>query len=261
MAILEQIGRQIADARPVEFWPWVVGLAGFVLFSFVGAFYYLRRARLIEDTPTAKIRSAPQGYVELEGWALPGERGLQSSPLGGGGCLWWEFEVSRREQSGSRGGERWHTIERGCSQTRFLLEDDTGRCIVDPKGALVTTDLTREWHGSGPRPSRDARIGLGVSLGSYRYRERMIMAGEKLYVLGGFITDHRVPGDIPSTPGDGVGTVHIVAKPAERQAFVISTRPQRALVRYYRGAASSSFAGFLAGGAGLVWLLMARGMP
>ena len=34
-----------------------------------GAFNFLKRKRIIEDTPTALVRSAPQGYVELQGQA------------------------------------------------------------------------------------------------------------------------------------------------------------------------------------------------
>lgn len=45
------------------------------LFSLM--FYYLKRARLIEDTPTSRIRSAAQGYVELIGGVSAGDVGGQ----------------------------------------------------------------------------------------------------------------------------------------------------------------------------------------
>jgi hypothetical protein len=256
---LQQLSQQIADARPIEFWPWVAGIAIFAVASFVGVFRCLRRVRLIEDTPTAKIRSAAQGYVELEGWALPGERGMQTSPLGGGSCLWWSYEIARREAS-SRGNERWRTIEEGTSQTRFVLEDDTGRCIVDPKSASVTTDLSREWYGHSPRPDTMLRITSGMHAGGYRYRERVIMAGEKLYLLGNFITDHQIPGDLPTATDEPSDAVHLLAKPTDRSPFFISTRPQRTLASHYRSSAGSNFAVFVACGAGLTWMLMVRGV-
>jgi hypothetical protein len=256
---LEQLRQQIAQASPIEFWPWAVGFGAFALASFAGVFHCLRRVRLIEDTPTAKIRSAPQGYVELEGWALPGERGVQASPLGGGNCLWWSYEIAQRETSG-RGNDRWRTIEEATSKTRFVLEDDTGRCIVDPKGASVTTDLRREWFGHSPRPDSMLRVTSGMQAGRYRYRERVIMAGEKLYLLGSFITDHQLPGDLPAATDESSGAVHVIAKPTDRNPFFISTKPQRTLASHYRSSAGSSFAVFLACGAGLAWMLMVRGV-
>jgi hypothetical protein len=47
----------------------VLGAGG--LYGFLG---YSRLLRLIADTPTARIRSAPQGFVQFEGTAdwLPG---------------------------------------------------------------------------------------------------------------------------------------------------------------------------------------------
>lgn len=242
----------IASAKPLEFWLWVVGLGCFALFCFAAAFYHLRRARLIEDTPTSKIRSAPQGYVELEGWALPTELGPAKAPLSGGDCLWWEFEVARRETTYRNGHQRtrWRTIEKGSSHQNFVLEDDTGRCRVEPRGACVSAALSREWFGTSSRPAGGAGIGMGIGLGNYRYREKMIVGGEKLYALGAFASVRA--------EDDGAADAHKLTRPNGAQPFLVSTSSQRALTGSYHAAAGSSFAAFLAAGAGFVWLLAVR---
>lgn len=60
-----------------ELWLWTFGLALAAGAAFYFGFRLLRRARLIEDTPSSMIRSAHQGYVELQGWAEP----LNDQPL------------------------------------------------------------------------------------------------------------------------------------------------------------------------------------
>ena len=52
----------IISADPVEFTIWTIIAAGIAITSGFGIFHNVRRARIIEDTPTSKIRSAVQGY-------------------------------------------------------------------------------------------------------------------------------------------------------------------------------------------------------
>ena len=59
------ITEQIIHLSQGEFWLFfslamLLSAAGFYF-----AFRYLTRARIIEDTPTARVRSAQQGYLEL----------------------------------------------------------------------------------------------------------------------------------------------------------------------------------------------------
>ncbi len=166
------------------------------------------RARVIEDTPTAKIRSAPQGYVELAGQAdlMDGEPVL--APLTGSTCCWYRFKVERREYRNS-----WTRVEGGASDKLFLLRDETGDCIVDPEGAEVTPGERNVWYGgsrypghrpTGARPvngSLAERWGLSdllhisVVRGPYRYTEERIRIGDPLYAIGHFKTlgelDHQ----------------------------------------------------------------------
>src|SRR5690606_9806630 len=61
----------------------------------------LRTARTIEDTPTSKIRSAAQGYVELSGTASSTGETI-AAPLSGTPCLWYRYTIERYERSGKQ---------------------------------------------------------------------------------------------------------------------------------------------------------------
>ncbi len=181
----------IERAPAWQFWAAVLGVTLLAFWWCLRGFRSLRRARLIEDTPTARIRSAPQGFVELAGRAvnLPGEPIL--TPLSGRACVWYAYRIERWEPKG-RGG-RWISVDQGESEAIFALEDGTGRCIVDPAGAEVMTRRKQSWRGrdrwSIPPP------GHHDFLGRYRYSERWLEPGDPLYALGWFET----------LPGEGEG--------------------------------------------------------
>ena len=166
----------------------VVALAA-ALWSFWLVWRNFQRARVIEDTPTAKVRSAPQGYVELEGSArcLPGQTII--APLTGLPCVWYSFRIDE-EKRGSRNSSTWQEVESGTSEIPFCFYDDTGECLVDPRGADVTESTRKTWYGSNrwPAPGTERRGLFGGLIGKrYRYQERRINAGY-LYLLGWFDT-------------------------------------------------------------------------
>lgn len=169
------------------------------------AFYFiwrsLYRARIIEDTPTARIRSAPQGYVELEGVGQLLEGPPIVGPLTGIHCLWYRYKIEHREtqyDSRGRGNTSWNVLQSGVSDGLFQLDDGTGRCIIDPDGAEVIVDVNDVWYGhdevprSGPPATRSwFRLGSG----DYRYTEERLMPGT-VYALGWFNTVRNAPGDV-----------------------------------------------------------------
>ena len=147
----------------------------------------LRRARLIEDTPTSLIRSAAQGYCELSGSALlmPGQPVV--APLTGRRCVWWRYKVEEKVQRDK--GSSWETVESDESGALFALDDPTGRCVVDPDGADVIPAFAATWYGASQRPTLGpeaaARWGFGQR---YRYTEQRIDPGVELFALGWFET-------------------------------------------------------------------------
>jgi hypothetical protein len=190
-----------------KFWLWSLLTSLLSLAAFYFSFRNLARARIIENTPTSRIRSAHQGYVELSGeaTAMQGEPIL--SPLTFTPCCWYSYKVEHRVDNG------WRTVRSGKSEGLFLIRDDSGECIIDPEGAEVTPREKNVWHGSTPNPSSAPHamgsakskfhgmhgiIGLSANMsigGNYRYTEESIYPGESLYAIGQFKsfgeTDHQ----------------------------------------------------------------------
>lgn len=151
----------------------------------------LRKARTIEDTPAAKIRSAAQGYAALNGFARAIDAEPLRAPLTGAPCVWYRYTIERYESG--RKHSRWNTIERGSSDQLFALDDNTGRCHVNPKRADVTAAIKQRWEGSTPHPNGSSQHSmLDNFFGSnrYRYTEYRIHPDEWIYVLGWFETLH-----------------------------------------------------------------------
>ncbi len=135
-------------------------------------FWFLNRARHLRNIPRTKIRSAPQGYVELEGRARPLGQIPYHTPLGKHPCVW--FEYLYRESASDKG---MHAQVVRTSQS-FLLEDETGVCRIDPIPMQIETrsrkvNLPNKW-GLSTHP------GL-ISL-------RWIGVGEKIQAYGKFTT-------------------------------------------------------------------------
>lgn len=162
--------------------------------AFMGLRWW-RRARLIDDTPTSRVRSAAQGYVELRGRAGFAAEALRA-PLSGRPCVWWTFRIDRKRRGErSRGG--WETIQRGTSEQPFLLIDGVDRCLVDPRGADVYPAEKAVWYGSVPWPANVGSLGWGLDrlLCDYRYVEHRIYEHEMVGVLGEFRTVGGVAGE------------------------------------------------------------------
>ncbi len=126
----------------------------------------LKRWRLIGATPTSKIMSAAQGYVELMGRGkIFGDLPLHS-PLRQLPCLWYRYTVAHQIKR-----NKWVIEARGESNDCFVLRDDSGSCVVDPEYAEISTLHRDQWR-----------------VGDYRYTEWTLIAEDKIYALGEFRT-------------------------------------------------------------------------
>jgi len=177
-------------ADPSDFWFWLLVLGVAVLGGGWLAFRFLHIARMLEDTPTSRVRSAAQGYVELVGRskALAGTTNI--APLTQRPCVWWRFRVQRRTGSTSRGNQRtkWQTVQSGRSEQPFVLDDGTGECVVQPTGAEVLTAETTTWYGDTPWPTLAPGKRSPFGEPEYRYYEERIYEHEQVHVLGRFHT-------------------------------------------------------------------------
>lgn len=144
-------------------------------------------ARIIEDFPTSTVRSAYQGYVELKGIGLYFDNDPMNAPLSKHPCIWYRYTVER-----SKGDGGWEVVESGTSSETFMLDDGTGRVVIDPDGAEVTVKVKQTWTSrSGGGGSAESmrfarRLGVPGALAGdlYRHTEERLLPGKRLYVLG-----------------------------------------------------------------------------
>lgn len=158
--LLLGIGAQIGNPEV-----WQVCLALMALLSFVAWAGNLRRSRLIRDTPTSRVASAAQGYVELAGQGKTFSGQQLASRSTGLPCLWSKYKVERKN------GDKWEVVEEGRSDDTFLLDDGSGQCVIDPEGAEIITRHHTTWTD-----------------GEYRNTEWLLIPGDTLYAIGDFVS-------------------------------------------------------------------------
>ncbi|MCG3186633.1 MAG: hypothetical protein IOMNBAOH_01192 [Rhodocyclaceae bacterium] len=144
---------------------WRACLAAVAALSLLGWSLAWRRQRVIADTPTSRIASAAQGYIELHGRAQALEGIPVVSPINGLPCLWYRYRIEHRS------GDQWLTESQGESDASFVLDDGSGHCLIDPEGAEFRLRRTEQW-----------------TQGERRYTQSLLLAGSPLYVLGNYRT-------------------------------------------------------------------------
>lgn len=173
----------------------IVVIVFFIVYSLANIFGLFRgfskslaTGRSFEDIPTSVIRSAPQGWVELQGVANAADGAVLHSPLTGDACVWYHIRVTQGDS----------TIRDETSNAPFLVNDGTGECVVDPKGAEIEVKKKAVWSGQTPEPTSRPRKGSSVStLTRYTYFEQLIRPGEKLTVQGRFVSDDPFQVSLP----------------------------------------------------------------
>ena len=158
-----------------------------------------RESRVIEDTPTSRVRSAAQGYVQLAGTgSLPSKTQLRG-PLTGKPCTWWRYKIEERRGAGR--SITWLAVDALASEIAFELDDGSGKCLIDPRGAKVLPHAKNVWYGPDRWPQVCIPDGTGVFgrladlllTDRYRYSEYRLQDGEPLYAIGEFCSDGGAP--------------------------------------------------------------------
>ncbi|HET7921225.1 MAG TPA: GIDE domain-containing protein [Gammaproteobacteria bacterium] len=186
--------RWIVGADPQNFWFIAIFLIAVTMAAFIGMFLFWKRLQLIENTPRSLIRSAAQGYVELQGLCklMPGEPIM--SPLTSTRCVWWSYSIE--ERSGNR-RQGWTTLQQGISDNVFFIMDDSGHCAIDPEHAQVYPSSRQVWYGDTPEPLGSLAAGRFQLGANYKYTESCLYENDPLYALGYFHTQGPVSvGDI-----------------------------------------------------------------
>lgn len=130
--------------------------------------FNFRRLLGMSEIPVSTIASAAQGYVELFGTAK--SIALTRSPIRGVECVWFRLWVYSRDSN-----YMWRLADYRISAQPFLLQDDTGRCRIDPAGAEVFA------------ASRHVLVQHG-----HKYIEDVLFADKPVYVLGDLDTGSQI---------------------------------------------------------------------
>ncbi|HET7775158.1 MAG TPA: hypothetical protein VFK74_02240, partial [Azospira sp.] len=145
---------------------WLATLALMAAISLIAWAGAVKRRRAIADTPTSRIASAAQGYVELQGTGRPLEGLPLVSPLTALPCLWYRYTTEEKDSD-----NKWKVVDQGESEASFLLDDDSGICVVDPVGGEIYSQHREQW-----------------TRGDSRHTEWKLIKGDPIYALGEFRT-------------------------------------------------------------------------
>lgn len=295
---LANIGSEFRQLDGVEFWLGVSVAIAIALYLFWRMVRWYQHARLIENIPTARIRSAPQGYIELIGEAGLMDGPTIISPLSHIRCVWFSYKIEekvRRYDGKGRLQSRWRVVKKQTSEEIFMLSDDTGDCAIDPDDAEVITRNKQVWYKHDVVPPR-------------RYTEWTILEGEPLYAMGLFKSvasvqdqtirqqvslklrewkqepnrlldryDQNQDGEISPQEWQQArqdATIQVKrdigqrarmkqlsimrSSPHKNQPYILSTVPEDKLVARYQHRALAAMVGFIVLGAIIVWSINQR---
>lgn len=120
----------------------------------------------IAKAPVSTINAAAQGYIELNGVATTAKP--MQTPLHGISCVWYRSWAYARDAENF-----WRLVDYNQSDAPFQLQDHTGTCMVDPKGAEV---IYTQKHTSNQH--------------NHRYVEQYLPVNRPLYLIGYLDTRH-----------------------------------------------------------------------
>ncbi|MBI2675021.1 MAG: hypothetical protein HYX24_01075 [Candidatus Aenigmarchaeota archaeon] len=173
----------------------VYAIVGFFagLYFFYKGFGWLNRKRLIENTPTSKIRSIAMGLVEVYGEALPAFGKILKSPLSAKDCVYYKYKIEEYRRAGKH--STWVTVKEGAEGIPFFLRDETGAVLVDPNGC--DADIPQDFQfqsGTNKDPPASIRQFLAKNDMSFegflginktmKYAEYYIAPKDKLFIMG-----------------------------------------------------------------------------
>lgn len=172
----------------IEFWCALGVCAGIVLF--IWGFRLLLRRRLILDTPYSKIRSAPMGLVEVSGLAMGPY--TMVAPITARPCYYYRTLVWELKREGKE--RQWVQVAAECMHVPFFVDDNTGRVLVDPRGAELDLhcDFEEEYSNSFFSTAQAAPSNVVGFLGRHgvatdnkiKVQECCIKPKNALFVLG-----------------------------------------------------------------------------
>jgi hypothetical protein len=192
-----------------------------------------RLKRLIENTPTSKIRSVAVGLTEVSGEAFFCQEKLKS-PFTGKDSMYHMCTVENF-MGGSRA--RWFQVLYDERRVPFYVRDDTGRILVDPRDASVQVSISDEIvsdRGDDPpaqiieylKSNNVTHKGL-LGNKTMRFREYRIAEGDMVYVMAKAESDPACRERGPDKEACGL----ILHRGTDNNVCYISDRPERKILQ------------------------------
>jgi hypothetical protein len=105
-----------------------------------------RKARKVQDTPTSKAASAPQGLVELEGFAWP-IKDRHPTPSGMD-AVYYSFRLEKKVTTGTgkKRKRKWICVYSSVKGEAFYLADPTGLALINVFDAELNLAPARVRH-------------------------------------------------------------------------------------------------------------------
>ncbi|MAF36807.1 hypothetical protein CL622_06850 [archaeon] len=230
-----------------------LGIGGYLFFN---SFTHHKKKRIIESTPTSKIRSLAMGRVEVNGNPYPSDK-IITAPFSGTKCSYckWTIEEYRRQGKNSH----WVVLKHGSIGRYFYVQDDTGSVLVDTAGAKMDIPETFKTYSRNDniikflqRQNINHKGFFGLHK-KMRFTEEVLSKETGIYVMG-----HA--GDNPFVE-DGTShknEIDIMIHKKKKEPFYISNKHEKDILR---GLKLRVNGGFLGGGALIVfglYLLFAK---
>jgi len=201
--------------------------------------FELRRQRqLIRDTPTEEVESVSMGPSELAGTARPHD-GTLTAPFSEVPCLLARWRVEEYRDDGDDDGGSWRTIASGLESVPFVLDDGTGRLLVEPHDDVefaVSEEPRLDVDVDETPPDRVAAflaeqdvpvepqdwellegVDFGTEEGDRRYYQELLQPGEHVYVFGTVQPDEAAP--------DGVAVRKVTDGSRAEPLFLLGDKP------------------------------------
>ncbi|RKX25987.1 MAG: hypothetical protein DRP47_08905 [Candidatus Zixiibacteriota bacterium] len=227
-----------------------------VLGVFLLVFGYRRRLqyRLIQDTPTSKIRSMAMGLVEIYGQVKADK--FIKAPFSKTDCVYYKYEIQeyRAKTSGSGSNKsvtyEWMTVGLGNQRIPFLTKDDTGTVLVNPEGAEFDVSQRRIFYQkkgvfSGFKRAKEALKVFTQSetndfdtsdwqlieitadspkvsktqVGDRKYKEYYIVSDDNLYILGTAANSTDTPNHV------------LIKQGSNEKVFLISDKSEKGFLK------------------------------
>jgi len=226
------LGYRSRSGLSAEFW--VIIILAVLAIVFFG-WYFGHGQRLKRQLKQAKpwlLSELPEdthgrviGRAQVLGEQLAG-------PLTGRRCLYYIAMVEEQRSTGR--STYWRTIASETRGVPFVLEDGTGRAIVDPNGAQVALDFdgnskSGTFNAADPVQeqflARHGQKSQGwVFNKTLRYREAMIEVGETIAVLGSGVREPD-PNAAPEAAYRGAPATRLRLTSSPRFPLIISDDP------------------------------------